>query len=206
MGRVVMPGKRILDEGICIDKRLNSVSEGAENLFYRMLTKTDDKGNIFSDPQLIAGQVYPRRKNITETEIKKRLLELHNAKNDESEEEISDEERDCGLIDIYRVKGEFYAHFPNFKKHQKLRKDIALKIMYPLRTCNNSLRTCNDPFTQVSKISKISKVSKQVSKDETANFKKLFKKPEALKSHLQARGLGESRIKDIIQEIFGNKE
>ncbi|MFH1441315.1 MAG: hypothetical protein ABIH18_04690 [Candidatus Omnitrophota bacterium] len=66
----------MIDESICIDKRLNSVSEGAENLFYRLLSKTDDAGRIFADSSLIKGQIYPRR-DISVKEIENRLRELH---------------------------------------------------------------------------------------------------------------------------------
>lgn len=192
----------MLDESICIDKRLNSVSEGAENLFYRLLSKTDDKANIFADLDLIKGQIYSRRTYITEEAIKTRLLELHNAKNEE-EEEIPEDEKDMGLIDIYKIKGGFYAHFPKFFKHQKLRKDIEPKVLYPLHPRNNPLRTCNDPFTQ-DKLSK-DKLRKEVSKEEIENLKKLFNNnPEKIKAHLKARGLGEESIKDVLKKILPN--
>jgi hypothetical protein len=161
----------MIDESICIDKRLNAVSEGAENLFYRMLSKTDDGANIFSDPDLIKGQIYPRRLNISLEEIKKRLIELHSAKDEEG----------YGLITLYTHNSEMFANFSNFFKHQKLRKDINPNIKYPPR--NDTLRTCNDPFAQVSKL------SKQVSKDvpplnillEIKNLKKIYPKKEDIK-------------------------
>lgn len=189
-----MPGKRMLDESICIDKRLNQVSEGAENLFYRMLARTDDAGNVYAEPDLIKSQIYSRRPTIDIEEIKKRLLELHNSKSGEQ----------LGLIELYSNNGELYAHFPNFFKHQKLRSDIKPKIQYPLRTRNNSLRTCNDPFTQVSKL------SKQVSKDETdcidikkeiQKLKKLYLKDEdTIRSLLLNMGFTEEEIKQEVME------
>jgi len=187
-----MAGCRMISESICIDKRLSAVSEGAENLFYRLLSTTDDVGDTIGEPELIKGQIYPRRGNLTLEDIKSRLLELHNIKNN----------NELGLIDLYHYGGEIYVHFPNFNKYQKLRKDINPKITFPLRTCNNTLRTCNDPFTQVSKVSK--KVSKEVlpsdylSKDNIKILKTLFNDGKALVNHLTMLGYGSQEISKVL--------
>ena len=110
----------MIDESICIDKRLNSVSEGAENLFYRLLSKTDDAGRVFADSSLIKGQIYPRRE-ISLKGIEERLRELNEVKDDKGK----------GLIVLYEAKNEMYCCFPNFNKHQTLRSDIKQKISYP---------------------------------------------------------------------------
>ena len=184
-----MPGKRMLDESICIDKRLNNITEGSENLFYRMLARTDDAGNVYAEPDLIKSQIYPRRPEITLEDIKKRLLELHNSNNGQG----------LGLIELYSNNGQLYANFPNFFKHQKLRSDIKLKIQYPLRTCNNSLHACTDPFTQVSKLSK--QVSNDVTeldiKNEIKKLRKIYscdRDIDSIKSLLLNMGFTEDAI------------
>ena len=125
-----------MSEEVCIDKRLNAVSEGAENLFYRMLVKADDAGNVFADPVLVRNQMYPRR-DITLREAEDRIMELHNKKGEHGK----------GLIDIYYMRGDFYAHFPGFRKHQILRKDIIPRIIYPVYNDLASLHKSATPFS-----------------------------------------------------------
>lgn len=196
-----MPGQRMLHESICTDKKLNKVSDGAENLFYRLLSKTDDMANVFADLDLVKSHIYSRKLDLTLNIIKERLLELHNVRDEDDE---SDKK---GLIIIYKAKGAFFAHFPNFTKHQTLRKDIKPKIYYPEPTRNDLLRTCNDPFTQVSKLSK--KVSKEESNidhisnicDELKKLKILFPREgdlETIKSLLKNMNFTEEEINKAV--------
>lgn len=189
-----MPGKRMVDESICIDKRLNSVSEGAENLFYRLLSKTDDAGRVFADASLIKGQIYPRRDMPVE-EIEKRLKELDRAK----------DEKGNGLIVLYEVSKERYCYFPKFDKHQTLRSDIKPKISYPQPPpVTNSLQVVTDSDESVSQVSK-KVISKKVSKQEIENLQKIFEKDkEGLKGHLTARGFKPAKIRNILNKVFGN--
>lgn len=183
----------MIDESICIDKRLNSVSEGAENLFYRLLSKTDDAGRIFADASLIKGQLYPRR-DIPVKGIEERLKELNEAK----------DEKGRGLIVLYEAKGERYCYFPNFNKHQTLRSDIRAKITYPQpASVTDAERVVTDLSGNVPQVSK-EVLSKKVSKQEIEDFKKLFKDKEALKRHLSARGFGPGRMRNILIRVFGN--
>ena len=189
-----MPGKRMIDEGICIDKRLNSVSEGAENLFYRLLSKTDDAGRVFADASLIKGQIYPRR-DISVKEIESRLKELHEAK----------DEKNRGLIVLYEAKNERYCYFPNFNKHQTLRSDIKAKISYPQPPpVADTIRVVTDSDEIVSQVSK-EVISKKVSKQEVEDFRKIFTKDkEGLKRHLTTRGFKPAKIRSILNRVFGN--
>lgn len=189
-----MPGKRMIDESICIDKRLNSVSEGAENLFYRLLSKSDDAGRVFADSCLIKGQIYPRR-DISTKEIENRLKELHEER----------DEKDSGLIVLYEAKNETYCYFPNFNKYQTLRSDIKARISYPQPPAvTDSIRVVTDSDESVSQVSK-EVISKKVSKQEIEDFKKIFTKDkESLKRHLTIRGFKPARIRSILNRVYGN--
>lgn len=191
-----MPGKRMIDESICIDKRLNSVSEGAENLFYRLLSKTDDAGRVFADASLIKGQIYTRR-DISVKEIESRLKELHDAK----------DEKGRGLIILYEAKKEGYCYFPNFSKHQTLRSDIKAKVSYPQPPpVTDSVQVVTVSDGSVSQVSK-EVISKKVSKQEIEDFKKIFTKDkEGLKRHLTTRGFKAAKIRSILNRVFGNIE
>jgi len=134
---------RILSNKICSDKKINSISEGAENLFYRLLTQTDDAGRYYGEPDLIKGFCYPRRNNISVEIIKKRLAELQKV----------------GLIILYKVNEEIYLYFPNFSKYQKLRSDIKPKIEFP-EPVTNSIQSVTDSKQIVSNSSIEDKISK----------------------------------------------
>lgn len=187
-----MPGRRMIVENICIDKRLNKVSEGSENLFYRLLTKADDGAIVFADTDLIKQQVYPRRQDVTEEEIEKRLQELHNAR----------DEYGLGLIVLYVKSGERYAYLPKFFKHQTLRKDIKPKYLYPAITKEDLERIRNGAARKVSN----KEVNKEVSKDEVKTFKTLYRDPEKLRLHLVARDVGPEKIEDILNKVFDLKK
>lgn len=187
-----MAGKRMIDENICIDKRLNAVKEGAENLFYRLLVKTDDNGNVFAEPDLIKGQLYPRRLDISLEEIQARLDELHNATGGNG----------FGLIIIYEKNREKYAHLPGFFKYQRLRTDIKPKVIYPIPTKEDLERIRNKSLPQVSK----DKKDKEVSKEEIVNFKILYKNAESLKMHLTTRGFDEECIAKVLKKVFPKGE
>jgi len=105
---------RMIDKVVILSKKVNKVSEGAENLYYRIYINTDDYGHYHADPQIIKGQIYTLRK-ISIPIIKKRLAEL----------------TDAVLIKLYEVNEEQYLEIIDFEKHQKFRKDIARKAEYP---------------------------------------------------------------------------
>ena len=184
----------MIDENICIDKRLNSVSEGAENLFYRLLSKTDDAGRVFADSFLIKGHVYTRM-DIPVKSIEERLKELHEIKDDKGR----------GLIVLYEAKNERYCYFPNFNKHQTLRSDIKAKISYPQPPAvTDSQQIVTDSSQVVSQVSK-KVISNKVSKQELEDFKKIFSSDkESLKRHLETRGFKPARVRSILNRVFGN--
>jgi len=105
---------RILAKKIILSKKINNVSEGAENLYYRILVMTDDFGRYHADPKIIKGQLYPLR-SISLKTIEKRLNELHN----------------IGLILMYKNDDELYLEIKQFEIFQKFRSDIQRREEYP---------------------------------------------------------------------------
>lgn len=115
-GRKRMSGRRMIHDDICEDRKLNAVSEGAEVLFYRLLSKTDDYGRFYGDPALLKGQVFPRRHELTVQVIASRLVELVDAE----------------LILAFEAEdGELIVQFKNFEKRQAFRRDIKRKARFP---------------------------------------------------------------------------
>lgn len=105
---------RLLNKVIILSRKLNAISEGAENLYYRLLVVSDDFGRYHADPEIIKGQIYTLRKTKTPT-IKQRLQELGDIK----------------LIKIYNFNGENYLELADFEKNQHFRKDIKRKNDFP---------------------------------------------------------------------------
>lgn len=109
-----MAQARMLNKAIILSKKINAVSEGAENLYYRLLVNADDFGRFRAEPEIIRGQIYTLRK-ISVGQIAGRLQQL----------------TEIGLIRLYKVEGETYLEITKFEEHQKFRSDIPKKSEYP---------------------------------------------------------------------------
>src|SRR5258708_3653539 len=103
-----MAGKRMVYENMCDSVKFSKVSAEAERLWTRMLTKTDDNGNLNADPALVRGHCLPKF-DVTLAQVSGWLLELENV----------------GLITCYEAKDERFLHFTGFEVYQKLRTDIT---------------------------------------------------------------------------------
>lgn len=112
---------RMLNKVIILSKKLNHISEGAENLYYRLLVSVDDYGRFHADPGILKGQIYTLRK-ISTSLIAKRIDELQK----------------IGLIKLYKNNDEIYLEIIGFEKNQKFRSDIKRKEEYP--SSNKGLR------------------------------------------------------------------
>ena len=104
----------MIDKVVILSRKLNAVSEGAENLYYRIYANTDDFGIFHADPKILKGQIYTLR-SISGATIEKRLNELI----------------DIVLVKIFVNKGEEYLEIVDFEKHQIFRKDYNRKHKYP---------------------------------------------------------------------------
>lgn len=104
-----MAGKRMLHKNICTSQKLNSISDGAEALWVRLYTQSDDNGFYPYNTWKIKGDCYPI-KNISIKVIQCRIDELLWA----------------GLLEIWRSKdsGELFLKIVDFERFQILRKDI----------------------------------------------------------------------------------
>lgn len=103
---------RILKESIRTSKKVNALSDFDYRVWSYLITYVDDYGRGSADPELLKGIVFPRRKGITEAQIKKAIDNLASA----------------GMVILYEVDDELYLYFPNWSKHQQIR---AKKSKYP---------------------------------------------------------------------------
>lgn len=127
---------RMIDKVIILSTKINAISEGAENLYYRIYVNTDDFGLFHADPTILKGQVYTLR-NISVPTVRKRLTELI----------------EIGLVKIYEIDGEKYLKIVGFEKHQTFRKDYVRKYKYPKPVTNSYelVRTRTESPTNINK-------------------------------------------------------
>ena len=103
---------RILKESIRTSKKVNAMTDFQFRLWAYLITYVDDFGRGSAEPDVLKGFVFPRRKSVTEANIKAALSDLA-----------------CmGLIHLYEIDGDSYLCFPNWEKHQSIR---AAKSKYP---------------------------------------------------------------------------
>ena len=95
---------RIIKDTIRTSKKVNSMTDFQFRLWVYLITYVDDYGRGSADPELLKGFVFPRRKGITESNIKNTLAELACS----------------GFILLYEVDGESYFCFPNWGEHQRI--------------------------------------------------------------------------------------
>jgi len=105
---------RMLNKVMLTSQKVNKISEGAENLYFRILLLVDDYGRYYADPDIIKSYCYPKRK-VSISIIKIRLIELTSIR----------------LVKTYKDNDEEYLEFVNFQKYQSFRSDIKLKEEFP---------------------------------------------------------------------------
>jgi len=105
---------RMIDKVVILSKKVNAVSEGAENLYYRVNISADDYGRYHAEPEILKGQIYTLRK-IRLAEIFRRVDELWGIE----------------LIKMYAVNGEKYLEIIDFEKHQTFKSDRPKKAECP---------------------------------------------------------------------------
>lgn len=101
-------------EDACLNVELSEVSSGAERLFWRMLAKTDDYGNLPASPKWLKAACVPLC-DTTAEEVETFRKEL--------------EERE--LLVTYEVHGSLYARFPSFHRRQPFRHNYTKRRLYP---------------------------------------------------------------------------
>lgn len=134
-----MAAGRMLKESIRTSKTVNALSDFQFRLWAYLITYVDDYGRGSADPELLKGLVFPRRKGITESQIKDGLTVLANT----------------GMITLYEVDGESYFYFPKWGEHQRIRAKWSQFPAPPkdaAASCGNppqSAASCGNPPIEV---------------------------------------------------------
>ncbi len=108
---------RMINSTICMDKRVNRLSDDTCRLLFTWLVPfADVEGRTYGDPAVVRSWVFPRRTDISIEQVDGYLNEMHN----------------LGLIVRYEVNDELYIWFPNFDKNQAgLRKEREAASIIP---------------------------------------------------------------------------
>src|SRR3990167_5020122 len=95
---------RIIKESCRTSKRLDALSDGAERLFWRLITVADDFGIFEAEPIIIKCSCFPRKADQLKTSKVKQWLE---------------ELTEFKLITLYQAEnGCLYAQFMKWDEHQ----------------------------------------------------------------------------------------
>ena len=113
-----MAGRRMIDKDAIRSRKLNSVSLGAGELWFRLLLLVDDNGNYFGDPLVVYANAMRSRKGVTAKMAEGFLKELV----------------DVGLLEKYEVEEEDepYIHIAKFHEYQSFKSDRPIKVEYPI--------------------------------------------------------------------------
>lgn len=123
-------GNRIIKESICTSEDLNKLSQSAEILFYRLITKVDDYGCFYGNEVIIKSYCFPLKSDseIPPISVKAWLQEI----------------ADAGIIYLYTADdGKRYLQFVKWNLHQEIR---TQKHKFPTfeEVCSKSLQTETD--------------------------------------------------------------
>lgn len=116
---------RIIKETIRSSKNVSDLSDFGFRVWVYLITVADDYGRGMADTDLLCGVLFPRRRNVTEAQLRKAISELF----------------EHGMIQLYEVDGEKYFFFPNWDNHQSIRAKRS-KFPAPSDSVNSSESIC----------------------------------------------------------------
>ena len=99
---------RILKESICLNRKIDRLTDFQENLFYRLIVKVDDYGIYLADPAILASTLYPRKRGLS-LKVVTEALQLM---------------AETGLIRLYESGGEAYLKIVSWERHQRMRSSV----------------------------------------------------------------------------------
>ena len=96
-------------------RTIDQLTDSEEVLFYRLLSKTDQRGRYHGDPDLLVSYLYPRSRKQTAEFITAALQKLVALES----------------IQWYEVDGRQFVQFIHFERYHSFRKDVARVELYP---------------------------------------------------------------------------
>lgn len=115
-------GNRIIKESCRTSDQLNQLSDGAERMFWRLITVADDFGRFEADPVTLKAHCFPKLVDTLKTAKIKGWI---------------DEFISVGLVKLYQSNDKTYGFFPTWDKHQRRRAQFS---KHPAPTSDNICR------------------------------------------------------------------
>ena len=120
---------RLLHESFCVSDSIATCSPKAQDAFPRFLLLADNFGVFKVILEALRGRGWPRRPEVRLRDIAGWLIEYV----------------DADMVQLYTCKGQLYAYFLGWSKHQRVRPE--LKRQHPLQpdyVKETSVRLCGD--------------------------------------------------------------
>lgn len=137
-----MANRRMLAKSISTSLQVNKLGIEAQLLFTWMIPHADDDGRLNGEAEYINFLVVPA-KRWTKSQTESYLRTIH----------------DAGLIHLWEENGTKYIEFPNWTKHQQIRKDRYSPSSIPPyhkelvnQSTTNAQPVLSQPTTQLSEI------------------------------------------------------
>ena len=99
---------RILKESICLNRKIDRLTDFQENMFYRLIVNVDDYGVFLADPDVLASTLYPRKRSLSPLQVGKALKRME----------------ELGLVTTYACEGEKYLKIVSWERHQRMRSSV----------------------------------------------------------------------------------
>jgi len=109
---------RVIKQSVCTSPNFNLLDDAAEILFYRLLTFADDHGCFEASPDILRGQLFPKK--MSQWTYKKIVNSLVNLANHE-------------IILLWTENNRLYGNFLTFASHQRVRSLHNRKTPKPKR-------------------------------------------------------------------------
>lgn len=119
---------RMINSAICMDKRVNELSDDTSRLaFTWLITFADCEGRTHGDPALLCSTLFPRRRDIDNERMETYIRQW----------------ADLGLVIWYEAEDDLWIEFPAFEKNQPgLRKEREPKSTIPSPSNGKILAGC----------------------------------------------------------------
>ena len=119
---------RMINNSICMDKRVNELVDDTSRLaFTWLITFADCEGRTHGDPALLCSTLFPRRRDIDAAQMETYIRQW----------------ADAGLVTWYEAEDDLWIEFPAFAKNQPgLRKDREPRSSLPAPSSGKIIAGC----------------------------------------------------------------
>lgn len=139
--RIEKGQKRMLHIKIWNNERFSKMTPLARLIYIGLIVLADDDGRLKGNSALLKSQIFPFDLSMSLEVFKNALKEVAKSK----------------LIDVYRVKGDYFISHPNWKRYQYIRPESYKSSIFP----ENPSQKCDKPVTKMGNKGKEAKLKEE---------------------------------------------